>query len=110
MHVIKLSGYSDQQKFTIVFEALLPEILRSYQYDFRSGINVPDAVVERLVELNSGEPGLRALQGWLQSLVTKLSVADLEGIELVLTPPNVASLLGLLNQVVTERHAPENYL
>ena len=110
LHVIKLSGYSDQQKFTIVREALLPEILRGYQHDFRSGINVSEAVIERLVELNSGEPGLRTLQRWLQSLVTKLLVADLEGIELVLTPRNVASLLGLDNQAVTERHAPGSYL
>jgi len=110
LHVIKLSGYSDQQKFTIVRNALYPEILGGYELDFRDGINVSEAVIERLVELNSGDPGLRTLQRWLQSLVTKLLVADLEGIELDLTPGNVASLLGLENQIVTERHVPGSYL
>jgi len=37
-------------------------------------------------------------------------VADLEGIELDLTPGNVASLLGSENQIVTERHVPGSYL
>ncbi len=110
LHVIKLSGYSDQQKFTIVRNALYPEILGDYELDFRDGINVSEAVIERLVELNSGDPGLRTLQRWLQSLVTKLLVADLGGIELVLTPGNVASLLGLDNQIATERHVPGSYL
>ncbi|MEX6430541.1 AAA family ATPase [Ferrimicrobium acidiphilum] len=110
LHVIKLSGYSDQQKFTIACEVLLPEILRGYQHDLRNGINVSETVIERLIELNSGDPGLRTLQRWLQSLVTKLLVADLEGIELVLTPGNATSLLGLDNQVTTERNAPGSYL
>ncbi len=110
LHVIKLSGYSDQQKLTIVRNALYPEILREYQHDFRGGINVSEAVIELLVEINSGDPGLRTLQRWLQSLVTKVLVADLEGIELVLRPGNVASFLGLDNQVTPERHGPGGYL
>jgi len=61
-------------------------------------------------ELDSGDPGLRTLQRWLQSLVTKLLVADLEGIELVLTPGYVAPLLRLANQMTTEGHVPGSYL
>lgn len=75
-----------------------------------SGINISEAFIERLVELNSGEPGLRTLQRWHQSLVTMLLVANLEGIELVLTPRNVAPLLGLDNQIVAELYAPWSYL
>lgn len=106
LQVIELSGYSDQQKLTIVRNELYPEILGDYALDFRDDINVSEAVIERLVEFNSGDPGLRTLQRWLQSLVMKLLVADLEGIELVLRPGNVASLLGLDNQVTPERHGP----
>jgi len=61
-------------------------------------------------ELDSGDPGLRTLQRWLQSLVTKLLVADLEGIELVLTPGYVVPLLRLANQMTTEGHVPGSYL
>ena len=110
LYVITLSAYSDEQKLMIVREALLPAILDEYAHDYRDAIRIPDAVIERLVALNSGEPGLRTLQRWLQSLATKLLVADLDQSELVVTPDNVASLLDLEQQIVVERHIPGSYL
>ena len=112
LYVIELPGYSAEQKLAIARDALLPEILGTYGFGFGFGdsVDIPEAVLERLVELNQGDPSLRTLRKWLQSLVTKSLVANLEGIELGLTPSNVASLLGLDDLVERERQVPGSYL
>ncbi len=95
LEVIEVPGYSDEEKFQIVRTVLLPEMKEAYEPYYRGIIDLTNEVIERLVALNVGEPGLRTLRQWVQSLVSKLLVADLEGDRLVVGAENVAALLGL---------------
>ena len=95
LKVLEISGYTDDQKRLIVSEAMLPEITANLHIDLRPSTTISDAVIDRLIELNSGEMGLRTIRQWLETLFMKLIVAELDGRELELNPNNVAGFLGL---------------
>ncbi len=95
LSVVEIPGYADDQKHLIVSEALLPEIIANLHVSLRPSTTISDAVIDRLIELNSGEMGLRTIRQWLETLFMKLIVAELDGRELELNPSNVAGFLGL---------------
>ena len=95
LSVVEIPGYEDDQKRLIVTKAMLPEIMTNLHVGLRPTTPISDAVIDRLIELNSGEKGLRTIRQWLETLIMKLIVADIEGRELELEPNNVASFLGL---------------
>ena len=66
-------------EFEIVRAVLLPGIKESYEPQYWRVIDLSDDVIERVAVPNADESGLRTLRQWVQSLVTRLSVADLEG-------------------------------
>ncbi len=95
LKVLEISGYTDDQKRLIASKTMVPEILANIHDTLRPSTSISDAVIDRLVELNSGEMGMRTLKKWLEALFMKLITADSEGRELELNPSNVASVLDL---------------
>lgn len=112
LSVVEIPGYADDQKRLIVSEAMLPEIIANLHVSLRPSTSISDAVIDRLIELNSGEMGLRTIRQWLETLFMKLIVAELDGREVELNPNNVASFLGLgyFEDTLRKRQGPLGYL
>lgn len=94
--VFELRGYSDEQKCEIALEIFLPEILESlHNSEWSARHLITPAIIERLVELDRGSPGLRELRRRLEALVKKIIIAELEERDLDLTPARIAKILSL---------------
>lgn len=102
MEVIRLTGYSEEEKLQIARRYLLPRQLSETGVD-PSLLELPDETLSYLITHYTREAGVRELERTLGKVTRKLALrfAESEGTAVRLTVDDVGELLG------PERHLPE---
>src|SRR5690606_32557805 len=97
MEILRLSGYTEEEKLQIAREHLLPAQLRDVRLDI-SQVQVPDAVLLQVIRGYTREAGVRELNRQLARVVRKCAVHFANGHSETLTVSEVQlpELLGPL--------------
>jgi ATP-dependent Lon protease len=72
MEVIKLSGYTNQEKVLIATRHLLPRVLKEHGLS-GSQVKIPDATVSKVVSAYTREAGVRGLERELSTIARKIT-------------------------------------
>jgi ATP-dependent Lon protease len=72
MEVIKLSGYTNQEKVHIATRHLLPRVLKEHGLS-GSQVKIPDATVSKVVSAYTREAGVRGLERELSTIARKIT-------------------------------------
>ena len=77
MEVIRLSGYTEEEKLAIAKQYLIPKQLKSNGLE-HSGLNVTPAAIKELVRYYTREAGVRNLEREIGSVLRKIARKSLE--------------------------------
>jgi ATP-dependent Lon protease len=103
MEILRLSGYTEEEKVQIARRHLLPALLKEVQLSAEQ-INVPDEVIHKVVTSYTREAGVRELNRQLARIVRKSAVPFANGVDehVLVTVEQLPQLLG------PERHTNES--
>ncbi len=108
MEVIRLSGYSEEEKFSIATRYLIPRQLGQSGLD-SDQVNFEDEAVQELVRGYTREAGVRSLERVIGKLTRKLALRRLETDEKTeALTVDVALISGLLGRDRITRERPRN--
>lgn len=110
MEILRLSGYSDEEKMRIAGKFLLPRVLADHGVPAKKA-KIDKNAVKEIIQSYTRESGLRNLERELASVVRKLAVRLASGKRgpFTVTPKDVPALLGppkffATTQTRTETH------
>ncbi len=93
MEVIRLSGYTDNEKLAIATKHLVPELLENHGLSLQL-VEIDDAAIRTIISDYTAESGVRNLERNLATVLRKIArkvagATDVEGIEVKDSPPPV---------------------
>jgi len=96
MEVIRLSGYSEEEKLEIAKKYLVPRQLEENGLDKRFKITMPDKILQKIIKEYTLEAGLRNLERTIGQVFRKISKEALEKDEkvFVLNEKKIENYLG----------------
>jgi len=107
MEVLRLSGYSEEEKLEIAKKHLLPKLIPQHGLKPEEVIFTDEALLE-IIRRYTHEAGVRNLQRQISAVLRKLAVKKLEGEKppFEVTPQLVRKFLGTPRYVPTKKEKP----
>jgi ATP-dependent Lon protease len=107
MEVLRLSGYSEEEKLEIAKRHLLPKLIPQHGLKPEEVIFTDEALLE-IIRRYTHEAGVRNLQRQISAVLRKLAVKKLEGEKppFEVTPQLVRKFLGTPRYVPTKKEKP----
>ena len=107
MEVLRLSGYSEEEKLEIAKRHLIPKLIPEHGLKPQEVIFTDEAILE-IIRRYTHEAGVRNLQRQLAAVLRKLAVKKLKGEKppFKVTPELVRKLLGTPRYIPTKKEKP----
>ena len=107
MEVLRLSGYSEEEKLEIAKRHLIPKLIPEHGLKPEE-VQFTDEAILEIIRRYTHEAGVRNLQRQIGAVLRKLAVKKLEGEKppFVVTPELVRKLLGTPRYIPTKKEKP----
>ncbi len=107
MEVLRLSGYSEEEKLEIAKRHLIPKLIPEHGLKPEE-VRFTDEAILEIIRRYTHEAGVRNLQRQIGAVLRKLAVKKLEGEEppFVVTPELVRKLLGTPRYIPSKKEKP----
>ena len=107
MEVLRLSGYSEEEKLEIAKRHLIPKLIKEHGFKPEE-VQFTDEAILEIIRRYTHEAGVRNLQRQIGAVLRKLAVKKLEGEQppFVVTPELVRKLLGTPRYIPSKKEKP----